>query len=104
MLFRSSVGLPIVSVDCKSGPRELLNDDININVKNDYFLADYGILTPDFLENDCSESIKEKILEKAIIELLKNKNLYCKYRALSVSRSKEFTSVKMMSYYKNYLD
>lgn len=99
-----SVGLPIVSVDCKSGPRELLNDDININVKNDYFLADYGILTPDFLENDCSESIKEKILEKAIIELLKNKNLYCKYRALSVSRSKEFTSVKMMSYYKNYLD
>lgn len=99
-----TVGLPIISVDCKSGPRELLNNNINISVKNNYFLADYGILTPDFLENDCSESIKEKILEKAIIELLKNKNLYCKYRALSVSRSKDFTSVKMMNYYKNYLD
>lgn len=99
-----TVGLPIISVDCKSGPRELLNNNINISVKNNYFLADYGILTPDFLKNDCSESIKEKILEKAIIELLKNKNLYCKYRTLSVSRSKEFTSVKMMNYYKNYFD
>ena len=99
-----TVGLPIISVDCKSGPRELLNNNINISVKNNYFLSDYGILTPDFLKNDCSESIKEKILEKAIIELLKNKNLYCKYRTLSVSRSKEFTSVKMMNYYKNYFD
>ena len=55
-----SVGLPIVSVDCKSGPRELLNDDVNITIKNNYFLADYGILTPDFLEDNCSEFIKEK--------------------------------------------
>lgn len=99
-----SVGLPIVSVDCKSGPRELLNDDININVKNNYFLADYGILTPDFLEDNCSEFIKEKILKEAIIELLKNKKLYCRYRELSINRSKEFTSAKMMNYYKKYLD
>lgn len=99
-----SVGLPIVSVDCKSGPRELLNDDININVKNNYFLADYGILTPDFLEDNCSEFIKEKILKEAIIKLLKNKKLYCRYRELSINRSKEFTSAKMMNYYKKYLD
>lgn len=99
-----SVGLPIVSVDCKSGPRELLNDDINITIKNNYFLADYGILTPDFLEDNCSEFIKEKFLKEAIIKLLKNKKLYCRYRELSINRSKEFTSAKMMNYYKKYLD
>lgn len=99
-----SVGLPIVSVDCKSGPRELLNDDINIIIKNNYFLADYGILTPDFLEDNCSEFIKEKFLKEAIIKLLKNKKLYCRYRELSINRSKEFTSAKMMNYYKKYLD
>lgn len=99
-----SVGLPIVSVDCKSGPRELLNDDINITIKNNYFLADYGILTPDFLEDNCSEFIKEKFLKEAIIKLLKNKKLYCRYRELSINRSKEFTSAKMMNYYKKYID
>lgn len=99
-----SVGLPIVSVDCKSGPRELLNDDVNITIKNNYFLADYGILTPDFLEDNCSEFIKEKFLKEAIIKLLKNKKLYCRYRELSINRSKEFTSAKMMNYYKKYID
>lgn len=99
-----TVGLPIISVDCKSGPRELLNDNININVENNYFLADYGILTPDFLEDNYSEAIKEEILKKAIIELLKNRKLYYKYKTLSIDRSKEFTSAKMMNHYKNYLD
>lgn len=99
-----TVGLPIISVDCKSGPRELLNNNININVENNYFLADYGILTPDFLEDNYSEAIKEEILKKAIIELLKNRKLYYKYKTLSIDRSKEFTSAKMMNHYKNYLD
>lgn len=99
-----TVGIPVISVDCKSGPRELLNDEIDICIKDNYFLAHYGILTPDFFENKCIENINEEILEKAITKLLKDKNLYCKYRTLSVSRSKEFTSVKMMNYYKNYFD
>jgi len=67
ILEAMTCGLPIISVDCKSGPREILapNSDIN-RAAQDIEYADYGILCP--IKN-------EKKLAQAMIEILTNKKL-----------------------------
>ncbi|MGJ0366249.1 glycosyltransferase [Aliarcobacter cryaerophilus] len=41
-------GLPIISTDCQSGPREILapNSDVSFQLENNIELAEYGILAP----------------------------------------------------------
>lgn len=98
-----SIGLPIVSVDCKSGPKELLNRDINVDVVNKYILADYGILVPDLKKNKniCLEN--EKILIQAILKIMTDSNLREYYRQKSKQRIKCFTLEKMARQYINIL-
>ena len=96
-----SVGLPIVSVDCKSGPKELLNEDINIEIINKYVLADYGVLVSGFFynKNDCLES--EKILTQAVLKIMNDNQLREYYRQKSKQRIKLFTAENMA---KRYMD
>lgn len=66
------VGTPVVAVNCKSGPAELLNEDISRSiVNNDYLVCDYGILTkemiPDHQYNIRENSVPEKCLAEAIL-------------------------------------
>lgn len=98
-----SVGLPIVSVDCKSGPKELLNKDINVEVTNKYILADYGILVPDFFYNkdNCLEN--EKILTQAVLKIMNDNQLREYYRQKSKQRIKLFTAKNMAKQYMDIL-
>lgn len=98
-----SVGLPIVSVDCKSGPKELLNKDINVEIINKYVLADYGILVPDFFnnKNDCLEN--EKILTQAVLKIMNDNLLRENYRQKSKQRIKLFTAENMAKQYMDIL-
>lgn len=98
-----SVGLPIVSVDCKSGPKELLNKDINVEIINKYILADYGILVPDFFnnKNDCLEN--EKILAQAVLKIMNDNQLREYYRQKSKQRIKLFTAENMAKQYVDIL-
>jgi glycosyltransferase involved in cell wall biosynthesis len=80
-------GLPVVSADCPTGPREILRDETNKN--------EYGILLPSFELNfnkkiNYSTSLHEHWAKK-IIELLEDKNKMEFYKTQSLKRCKDFS-------------
>jgi len=87
---------PVISTDCKSGPREILapGTDISYQLKKDIELAEYGILVP---VGD-SES-----LAKAIIKLLKNENLSKEYVNKAYKRAQDFNLDKIFEEYKKVM-
>nr|MBP3724350.1 glycosyltransferase [Campylobacter sp.] len=76
-------GLPVISTDCKSGPREILaqNTDINLQLKNDIELAKFGILTP---INDIDK------MTKAINLMIQDENLRNQYAKSIATRAMDF--------------
>ncbi len=89
-------GTPTVSVDCKSGPREILfeNADINDSATN-VELADYGLLCPAFTDADNWDSNvmseNQIIFSKALSMLFEDDKLHEKYCKKSFERASHFT-------------
>lgn len=100
-----ALSLPIVSVNCLSGPAEILNEDWRMaEEKNEIYKADFGILSPalsgkkDLTVRWKDERKKEIVLEEAqqqlaeaVLELLQNKKLYEKYRKAAPKRAADFS-------------
>jgi len=76
-------GLPVISTDCKSGPREILapNLDVRSQLKDVIELTEYGVLTPIDRE--------EEFLE-AMNLLFKDKTIRDKYMNRAKERAKSF--------------
>ena len=79
-------GIPIISTDCKSGPREILAPETDINYQTkDIEYAEFGILTPiDSLPDS------EKKLAEAVINVLTDKKLSNNLIEKSKQRAKDF--------------
>lgn len=93
-----SLGLPVISTNCYSGPAEILRNDCNYNTASDAFEeCDYGVLTPRFTDLDDQNAIFQ--LAKAINTLLNDENKMAKYSAKAIERavcfSKEATADKL---------
>lgn len=86
-------GLPVISTDCKSGPREILapNSDIKFQLQKGYEIAEYGIL--------CAVNDKEA-LSSAMKEMIENKELVDNYHKKASLRAKEFDKSKIVPNYK----
>ncbi len=82
LLEALACNLPIISTDCKSGPREIISiSNENILPIDKMEFAEYGILIP----NDNSEQ-----LSFAMDKIIKDVNMLNKYKSKSLVRIKDF--------------
>ena len=102
-----ALSLPVVSVNCLSGPAEILHGDFRAaESRSGIFKADYGILTPPLSpEKDlsvCWEKTaggkkvrlekEEEALAEAVLELLRDRELYEGYKSKAALRAQAFSA------------
>lgn len=88
LLEAMACGIPVISADCKSGPREILAPATNINKEaRDMEIAEYGILVP---------TAQERILSEAIMRVLANANFAAELSAKAKERAEDFRVDKII--------
>lgn len=98
-------GLPCISVNCRTGPAEILQEDYTECENQDrLYMGDYGILTPVFHGGKnldaASFAKEEKIYAEALKRLLTEEALYISYQKKVQERARDFC----MEAYKIKLD
>jgi glycosyltransferase involved in cell wall biosynthesis len=102
-------GCPVISTDCKSGPREILLENFNYNnTTEDIIYGDYGILVPVFKEGENWDSgtfeTEEYLLSEAMISLLRDKEKLKYYSRKSIERAKTFNYERCFKKYKSLIE
>lgn len=88
--------IPVISTDCRSGPREILSNQDDL-VVDGMKMAEYGILVPPFKGYGSEEPDKEKILADAMIRLVTDKQLYQTYKNVVKERAAYFSKESYFS-------
>ena len=91
-----AVGLPCISVNCKTGPAEILHEDFEkCSDENRVIYADYGILTGVFRgEKDLDAThvtAEEERFAAELVKLLTDDNRYWHLRHAAEQRAKQFS-------------
>ena len=88
-------GTPIISTDCRSGPREILAPGTDLEYEtNNIEYCEYGVLVPVcdgvYYDHFAPLTEQEKLLAKSIIKLYKGKRLRKQYSDKGKERVKDF--------------
>lgn len=88
-------GKPVISTDCRSGPREILAPGTDISYETiELEFKEYGILVPVcdgvYHDSDTPLTREEKLLAKSILDLYENEELRKKYSYRGKDRAKDF--------------
>lgn len=95
-----SMNIPVISTDCKFGPREILCPELDLleNIKYPFY-GKYGILTKPFNYklklNDLTLSDEEKMLADVMIKIIEQSDLRKKY-SNGLIRAKDFDEKKLI--------
>lgn len=96
--------VPVISTDCKYGPREILSDDISYTTLSTFMQCDYGILTPAFEVGKKNQAEKEQIFANAVCCLLANHEMEKRYRMRSRERCNKFSVRNYKDNWKRLID
>ena len=101
-------GVPVVSSDCRSGPREIFapNTDFNYQTQKPEF-AEYGVLMPVFeIKYKSTKELlggKEMMWVEAIDKLLEDETLRKNYSEKAKQRAEDFRIEKIVQEWKEVL-
>jgi glycosyltransferase involved in cell wall biosynthesis len=100
-----SCGLPVISSDCKSGPREILSPSTDIHLTtNTLEFAEYGLLIPVADSQGTGEGIFADVAAEAVTAILGDDNRYNLYSKKSVERASDFDARKIIAQWKALIE